>query len=282
MFVGELKKSSYQLKGETKSLSVIVISAGAKWFLCLCREQIFILNKSDKMINKKNVLIWCRDDIIADAEVQKELLKFGGIKTTLKNSLELAKKFPIENILYDIGQNDKDAKMLYLGECGTRRIQYPDTSKFFDKVYGDESSPYRLKYLAPYAKYLGYSSYRFTLFTIPTRESDINIRMIVFSPVLTLRFLHWKYKEKNSFVWIDLKKNIYFCYPYRTYLDPSQTGKSWSFKPFMKIPFDWHVRRMLKFAEKYNKKVFIYGGDYDANSKEEFLERISIISKYLS
>lgn len=237
------------------------------------------------MIKKKDIIVWCRDDIISDPEVKSELLKFGGIKTTLQNSLDLAKELPIENVLYDIGQN-KDAKMLYWGEGGTNRKSYPGFTLYY-KLWADESSPYRLKFTAPHAAHLGYSSYRFTLFTIPTKESDINIRMLIFSPVLTLRILNWWYKEKHSFIWIDLKKNIYFCSPYKTYLDPWQKEKSWSFKPIkvfgwkFRIPFDWHVRRMLKFAEKHGKRVFIYGGDYDANSKEDFLERIKIIEKYL-
>lgn len=232
------------------------------------------------MIKKKNIIVWCRDDIIADDEVRKVLLQFGGIKTTLENSSKLAKEFPPENVLYDLGQS-KDAKMVYLGEFGTNRRDYPDTSVIFNRVYGDESSPHRIKSLEPHALHLGYSSYRITLFTIATKNADINIRIPVFPPTLTLRILDWKFGARHDFIWIDLKKNIYFCYPYRTLLDPWQTKKSWSFKPFLRIPFDWHLRSMLKYAEKKRKRVFIYGGDYDANSKEEFLERIKIISEYL-
>ena len=230
------------------------------------------------MIAKKDIIVWCRDDIIADEEVQKALLQFGGIKTTLQNSLKLAEKFPIENVLYDLGQNDKNAKMLYMGEFGTNRKIYPIfSSGDFLKTYADESSIYRIRKSFIHAQHFGYSSYRIDLFTIPTEKIDINIRLPIFPPTLTLRI--WSYLL--DFIWIDLKKNIYFCYPYRTYLDPYQTKKSWSWKPFMRIPFDWHLKSMLKFAEKYHKKVFIYGGDYDANSKKEFLQRISIINKYL-
>ena len=233
------------------------------------------------MISKKQVTVWCRDDIISDPEVKKVLTQYGGIKTTVQNSLELAKEFPIENVLYDIGQNDKEARILYLGECGTNRRTYPDTSIIYNRLYADESSPYRMKFLKNVARHIGYSSYRIALFTISTKKSDINFRLPMFPPTFTFKILDWKIGEQHDFIWLDLKKNLHFCYPYRTLLDPFQTEKSWSWKPFMKIPFDWHIKSMLKYAERYNKRVFIYGGDYDANSKEEFLERIKIINKYL-
>ncbi len=224
------------------------------------------------------VTVWIWDGYIADPEIQREIKDFGGLCVFGENAKKLD-NHSLKN-LYDWNDEPRNPdKKHYYGEFFTRRQSFPDDA--FYSSYGDESSPCRLESLKPHIVNLGYSSYRTTLFTIPTRSSDINIRVPILSSVHTLKQLHKKYGAVHSFIWIDLKKNLYFCYPYKTFLDPNQKEKSWSFKPFLKIPFGFHVKRMVKFAKKYNKRVFIYAGDYDV-SKEDLLKRLKIIKQYFN
>ena len=230
-------------------------------------------------IKKKDVTIWVRDEYLSDPQVQEAIKGYGGICVFGVNAQAIADKFDKHKNLYGNWDKSLDYDMLhYYGEFLTRRQALPD--KIYGEAIGDESSPYRLKELIKRIWKIGYSSYRTTLFTIPTKKSDINIRIPVLSPVLTLRILTKRYGIWHWFIWIDLKKNLYFCYPYRAFLEPTDKEKSWSFKPFIRIFFDWHIKVMLKFAGTYNKRVFVYGGDYDV-TKDEFLERIKIINQYL-
>lgn len=224
-----------------------------------------------------SVTIWIWDEYLADAEIQEAIKDFGGIGVFGKNAKELAKNCSERDNIYPYNDKPSWADVGYVGEFGTQRIDYPTIEPLY--TYADESSPYRLSFAAKVFLFLGYSSYRPTLFTIPTKSSDINIRVPILSPVLTLKHLDSKYGVRHKFIWIDLKKNLYFCYPYRTFLDPYQKEKSWSFKPFLRIPFGWHVKAMVKFAERFYKRVLIYAGDYDV-SKEDVLKRLKIIKQY--
>lgn len=235
-------------------------------------------------MKKKDVIIWVWDEHLASHRVRKVVKPYGGIAAFGPNAKEFAEELDLaeKKNLYLYTNDSPDIAMRYLGEFGTRRIDIPEflaKPQYRDTLYADESSPFRLKYLPWFVKLLSYSSYRLTLFTIPLVKTDINIRLPILSPVFTLKRLHKLYGDKFCWIWIDLKKNLYFCYPYKTLLDPSAVKKDWSFKPFWKIPFDWHIKAMIRFAEKYNKKVFIYAGDYDV-SKEEFLQRMKILDKY--
>lgn len=230
-------------------------------------------------IRKKDVTVWIRDEYLSGPEVQEAIKDYGGICVFGGNAQAIANKYDKRKNLYGYWDKSLDYGLLhYYGEFLTRREQLPD--KIYGEAIGDESSPYRLKELVKRIWKIGYSSYRTTLFTIPTEKSDINIRLPIFSPVFTLKRLNKKYDIWHWFIWLDLKKNLYFCYPYRTFLEPTDTKKSWSFKPFMRIFFDWHIKMMLKFAGAYGKRLFVYGADYDV-TKEEILERLKIINRYL-
>ena len=229
-----------------------------------------------------DTLIWVWDDYLADPEVQTAIKDFGGIAAFGTNGLALSKNYPELNNLYNFGNNPSTliTNLEYLGEYGTRRVPIP-AQQTYSNVYADESSPYRLEITSKVpVSGLGYSSYRPTLFTIPTASRDINIRVPILSPIWTLKTLAGTYGVRHKFVWFDLKKNLNFCYPYKALLNPGDTTKQWSFKPFIKIPFQWHLRRMIKFCDKYGKRLFFYSGDYDI-TKEEVLERIGIIKKFL-
>lgn len=230
-------------------------------------------------IKKKDVTIWVRDEYLSDPDIQTAIKGYGGICVFGANAQAIADKFNKKKNLYGFWDKSLDYGLLhYYGEFLTRREQLPD--KIYGEAIGDESSPYRLRDLIKRIWKVGYSSYRTTLFTIQTKKSDINIRIPIFSPVFTLKRLNKKYGIWHWFIWIDLKKNLYFCYPYKAFLEPTDKEKSISFKPFWKIPFDWHIKVMLKFASIYNKRVFVYGADYDV-TKQEVLERLKIIDQYL-
>lgn len=226
-----------------------------------------------------NTLIWIWDDYLSDPEIQEAIKGFGGIYANSSNGQSLAETYPHLKNLYNIGQTPTNADSVYIGEYGTRRLLFPDLNGII--AYADESSPYRLDKTSqlPISN-LGYSSYRTTLFTIPTKDSDINIRIPILSPIWTLKRLNNKYGTRHRFVWLDLKKSLHFCYPWKMFIDLNDKKKSIDFNPFMKIPFQWHIRRMIRFADKYGKRLFIYAGDYDV-SKEEVLKNIAIIKKYL-
>ena len=73
-----------------------------------------------------------------------------------------------------------------------------------------------------------------------------------------------------------------FCYLRKTFLNPDDKKnniKNWCAKPFMKIPFNWHIKRMFKYADTYNKNLYIYAGDYDV-TLEEVIERLTILNRY--
>ena len=235
-----------------------------------------------------DTLIWIWDSYLSDPQVQEAIKGFGGICAFGVNGLALAKNYPELNNLYNfVNPYPLITNFEYLGEYGTRR-QYIPIQSTYSNIYADESSPYRLAITSQLPiPGLGYSSYRTTLFTVPTVKTDWNIRLPILSPLWTLNRLNNKYGARHRFVWLDLKKNLYFCSPYKALLNPGDTVKQWSFKPIsifgwkFKIPFDWHIRRMIRFADKYGKRLFIYAGDYDV-SNAEVLERIAIIKKYLN
>ena len=227
----------------------------------------------------KEVTIWIWEDYLTDPQIQEAVKAFGGIKVLGKPSQDLANQYDKTKNLYEWFNADPTISMRYLGEFGTRRVGFPFLEFSLDTYYADESSPERIKDIPLLVKNIGYSSYRTTLFTVVKQSSDINIRIPILSPIWTLKRLHKKYRSRHKWVWLDLKKNLNFCYPYKTFLDPEDTVEGWSFKSFMKIPFQWHVRRMIKFCDNYGKKLFIYSGDYDV-SKESVLEGISIIKNY--
>jgi hypothetical protein len=167
--------------------------------------------------------------------------------------------------------------MRYLGECGTDRRNYPFvwTEKYRRTVYVDESSPYRISKTINKVWYwrCGYSSYRTTLFTIPTKKTDYNFRFPFFSPLHTLKQLQKKYSSDYGFVWLCINKNQFFNYPYWDFKD-----KAIRFKPLIKIPFQFHVKRMVKFCEKYNKKLFIYAGDSNIKP-DQLVDRVNLLKE---
>ena len=228
----------------------------------------------------KDVTIWAWDSYLADPEVQEAVKAFGGVFVYGVNSRNLANQFDTKNNIYPYDDSDPTISIRYLGEFGTRRQDFPYLKFPLNTYYADESSPKRISYIPNTINNIGYSSYRTTLFTIVKKLSDINIRIPILSPIWTLKRLNNKYGSRHKFVWIDLKKSLHFCYPWKMYIGPDDKTKSLDFNPFMKIPFQWHVRRMIRFCDKYGKRLFIYAGDYDA-SKESVLEGISIIKKYL-
>lgn len=236
-----------------------------------------------------DTLIWVYDSFLADPEVIEAIKGFGGIAAFGTNGLALAKNYPEQNNLYNFGTCPTVVDIEYLGEYGTRRQIYPVLNNV-TRYFADESSLYRLAKSVQSLAFLttgyrvGYSSYRPTLFTIPTKNTDWNIRIPILSPIWTLKRLNNKYGARHRFVWLDLKLNLNFCYLRKTYLNPDDEKnkiKNWGAKSFMKIPFQFHVKNMIKFCDKYGKRLMIYSADYDV-TKEQLLERIAIIKKYLS
>lgn len=228
-----------------------------------------------------NLRIWVNNNLLTNAAVVKAIKDFGGIAAWEPNQMEVSKRFDRWMNLYAYWSDEPNISMRYVGECGTDRRELPlkIINEYWNTIYLDESSPYRLsksKKQILHSVDLGYSSYRNTLFTIPTEKTDINIRLPFFPQTLTLKKLHNKYGIDHGFIWLGLTYNLFICRPYwRT------DKKKWDFKPLFRIPFGWHVKSLIRFAEKYNKALFVYAGDDDMTAGQ-FIERLNLLKKYFN
>ena len=228
-----------------------------------------------------DVLIWIHPSKLSDPRIIEAIKDFGGIFINNEIALNLSLQHDSSKNLYDCNLAPIGTSKKYLGEIGTRRLNFPALVEPLDSYYADESSPMRLKKVPFTIQHLGYSSYRPTLFSIVTKNSDINIRMLFLSPIFTFKRLLKLFGKRYSFIWVDIKKSLHWCLPYMAYLDQGDKKKSISFFQFIRIPFDYHLRRCINFCDKNNLQMKIYGGDFDTTI-EEVLEGIAIIKKYLS
>lgn len=215
----------------------------------------------------KEMIIWIYDGFInyepsfvRDKETIQAIKDFKGICCFHKTHWALERFFDNENNIYESGHTLFNQ---YLGERGTNRQYIDETwmSKNVAITYIDESSPRRLDVTASLLedvdvkKKFGYSSYRMHLFSIFTKKTDWNFRLALLSPLGTIKRLHKVYGDK-LFIWIALDRN-------------QEWGFNWFHVP---IPFNYHVRRMKKFAEKNNIQILVYGGN--KMNKQQFLSRL--------
>lgn len=80
-------------------------------------------------------------------------------------------------------------------------------------------------------------------------------------------------------MWLCINKSQYFCLPYW-----NKQAKEIRFNKtfdWLRIPFDWHVKGLIKYCEENNKKLFVYAGDDDI-TKEQFLKRIALLKTHFN